>query len=125
MCKQFMGNSRKLEVNPVPPLVHFTIIRSGPPPPSGLGVHQNQFLKFWIWPELEKSSSWNRNSFIIKRYMVICYFVCCQTVRHFQSPRRELANVRIKRLTIVKRHNEVLRVYIFLVFKFLPVLFNK
>jgi hypothetical protein len=35
--------------------------------------------------------------------------------RHFKSSRRELANVRIKRLTsFVKRHNEMLIVYIFL-----------
>jgi hypothetical protein len=32
--------------------------------------------------------------------------------RHFKSSRRELTNVRIKRLTNVKHHNEVLKVYI-------------
>ena len=84
--------------------------------PPTVGVHRNQFFKFRpepdptgtgkkFWPEVPAGTGTN---LLIKPYIVICYFVRCQTGRHFKSLRRELANVRIKRLTNVKRHNEVL-----------------
>jgi hypothetical protein len=71
-----------------------------------LGCTETNFWKKF-WPEL---ILW-----FIKWYIFICYFVCYQTGRHFQSSRRELANVRIKRLTITLyvRHNKVLILYIF------------
>jgi hypothetical protein len=59
-----------------------------------------------IRPELKTSFGRNWNWFN-KSYTVICYFVCYQTGKHFKLSRRELANVRIKGLTNVKRHNEV------------------
>jgi hypothetical protein len=67
-------------------------------PVPTVGVHLNDFFnRNW------KSSGQNRFS---KQYIVICYFVCCQTGRHFKSSRRELANVRIKRMSNVI-NNEV------------------
>jgi hypothetical protein len=35
-------------------------------------------------------------NWFINAYIIICYFVCCQTSRHFKSSRRELENVRKK-----------------------------
>ena len=82
-----------------------------------LGVYRNQFLKFRLepdpanWKKVPAGSSGQNRNWFIKPYILICYFVCCQTGRHFKSSRRKLTNVRIKRLTTIKRHNEVLTVY--------------
>ena len=75
-----------------------------------------------IRPELEKSSGWKLGPGpeLIKSYIVVCYFVCWQTLHVVKETARKCQNKRIdKTLNVII---QCLTMYIFLVqSKFLPI----